>query len=187
MWASRRVPGPPTGSALRPTPDALREQAFAILAPRLPEALFLDLFAGTGIVSLEALSRGAAKALLVEHNGAAGGLIRRNFDALNVPAERFELVRLAVRRALPALAHAGVRCDLAWCDPPFADWEEGLAALAAANAQGVLTAGAAVVLEAPPKRVPVIPGFAIVRALRGAFLLEVTSNPQAPAARSPVA
>jgi len=187
MWASRRVPGPPTGSALRPTPDALREQAFAILAPRLPGALFLDLFAGTGIVSLEALSRGAAKALLVEHNGAAGGLIRRNFDALNVPAERFELVRLAVRRALPALAHAGVRCDLAWCDPPFADWEEGIAALAVANAQGVLAAGAAVVLEAPPKRVPAIPGFAVVRALRGAFLLEVTSNPQPPAARSPVA
>jgi len=187
VWASRRVPGRPAGSALRPTPDALREQAFAILAPRLPGAVFLDLFAGTGIVSLEALSRGAAKALLVEHSRVAGGLIQRNFDALGVPAERFELVRLAVSRALPVLAQAGVRCDLAWCDPPFADWEEGLAALVVAHAQGVLAAGAAVVLEAPPKRVPAIPGFALVRALRGAFLLEVTTKPQPPAARDPVA
>jgi 16S rRNA (guanine966-N2)-methyltransferase len=186
IWASRRVPGPPTGCALRPTPDALREQAFAILAPRLPGAVFLDLFAGTGIVSLEALSRGAAKALLVEHSGVAGGLIRRNFDALSVPADRFELVRLAVVRALPALAYAGVRCDLAWCDPPFADWEEGIAALDLARAQGVLATGAAVVLEAPPKRVPAIPGFAVVRALRGAFLLEVSTEPQPPATSSPV-
>jgi 16S rRNA (guanine(966)-N(2))-methyltransferase RsmD len=181
------VPARPTGTALRPTPDALREQAFAILAPRLPGAVFLDLFAGTGIVSLEALSRGAAKAFLIEHSAAAAGLIRRNFDALNVPAERFELVRLAVERALPALARAGVRCDLAWCDPPFAAWEEGLAALALARAERVLGAGAAVVLEAPPKRTPKIPGFAVARALRGGFLLEARREGDAPVAGSPVA
>ena len=172
-WASRRVAGPPQGAALRPTPDALREQAFAVLGPRLAGAAFLDLFAGTGVNSLEALSRGAARSVLVERAPAAATLIRRNFAALAVPEGAWELIARDALQALAALARRGLRFDLAWCDPPFAAWEEGLAALANARAAGVLAAGAAVVLEAPPKAEPALPGFAVARALRGAFLLRV--------------
>ena len=175
-WASRRIAGPPKGAPLRPTPDALREQAFAVLGPRLAGAAFLDLFAGTGVNSLEALSRGATSAVLVERAPAAAALIHRNFAALAVPEGAWELVARDALQALAALARRGLRFDLAWCDPPFAAWEEGLAAVANARAAGVLAAGAAVVLEAPPKAEPAIPGFAVARALRGAFLLEVTPS-----------
>ena len=170
-WASRRIAGPARGAPLRPTPDALREQAFAVLAPRLAGAAFLDLFAGTGVNSLEALSRGAARSVLVERAPAAAQLIRRNFAALAVPEGEWELFVRDASAALASLAGRGLRFDLAWCDPPFAEWEEGTAALARAREAGVLAAGAAVVLEAPPKAEPEIPGFAVVRALRGAFLL----------------
>ncbi len=172
-WASRRIAGPAKGAPLRPTPDALREQAFAVLGPRLAGAAFLDLFAGTGVNSLEALSRGAARSVLVERAPAAATLIRRNFAALAVPDAAWELIARDAIQALAALAQRGVRFDLAWCDPPFVAWEDGVAALATAREAGVLAAGAEVVLEAPPKAEPAIPGFAVVRALRGAFLLRV--------------
>jgi 16S rRNA (guanine(966)-N(2))-methyltransferase RsmD len=175
-WASRRVAGPGSGGPLRPTPDALREQAFAVLGPRLPGAAFLDLFAGTGVNSLEALSRGAARAVLVERAPAAVALIRRNFAALAVPQERWELVAREARRALPALAEQRVACAFAWCDPPFASWEEGPAALSLALKLGVLSPGAEVVLEAPPKSEVALPGLSIVRELRGAFLLRVAEQ-----------
>jgi 16S rRNA (guanine966-N2)-methyltransferase len=171
VWASRRVTGPGRGTQLRPTPDALREQAFAILAQHLPGGAFLDLFAGTGINSLEALSRGAATALLVERAPAASVLIRRNFAALPVPEAQWELVALEARRALPELAERGIVCRLAWCDPPFASWGDGPAALALARELGVLPPGADVVLEAPPKSEIALPGFSVVRELRGALLL----------------
>jgi 16S rRNA (guanine966-N2)-methyltransferase len=172
-WASRRIAGPPKGAPLRPTPDALREQAFAVLRDRLAGAVFLDLFAGTGVNSLEALSRGAARSVLVERAPAAAQLIRRNFAALAVPDAAWELIVRDATQALAGLAKRGLRFDVAWCDPPFAAWEEGLAALVQARESGLLAAGAEVVLEAPPKAEPAIRGFAVVRALRGAFLLSV--------------
>ncbi len=109
--------------------------------------------------------------MLVERAPAAAQLIRRNFAALAAPEGAWELVVRDALQALAVLAQRGVRFDLAWCDPPFAAWEEGTAALARAREAGVLADGAAVVLEAPPKTVPAIPGFSVVRALRGAFLL----------------
>jgi 16S rRNA (guanine(966)-N(2))-methyltransferase RsmD len=170
-WASRRITGPPKGAPVRPTPDALREQAFAILGPRLPGAGFLDLFAGTGVNSLEALSRGAACAVLVERAAPAAALIRRNFAELGVPEDAWELVARDVRAALAGLSGRRKVFDLAWCDPPFASWPEGPGALVEALESGVLGRGAEVVLEAPPKADPAIPGFIVVRELRGAFLL----------------
>ncbi len=172
-WASRRVAGPPKGAPLRPTPDALREQAFAVLGPRLSGARFLDLFAGTGVNSLEALSRGASCAVLVERAAAATALIRRNFSALAVPDDVWELLAREVRPALAALASRARVFDLAWCDPPFASWQEGPDALVRARESGLLAPGAEVVLEAPPKAEPAVPGFEAVRELRGGFLLRV--------------
>ena len=88
-WRSRRVAGPPARSPIRPTPDALREQGFAVLGPLLDGALFLDLFAGTGVNSLEALSRGASRAVLVDDSPAAAALIGRIFGALAVEETRW--------------------------------------------------------------------------------------------------
>jgi len=171
-WRSRRLLGPGVGAAVRPTPDALREQGFAVLAPVLAGARFLDLFSGTGAVALEALSRGAAFAALVERDRRAAELIRRNLDALGVGRDRCTLLPHAAAAALPRLA-AGAPFDAGWCDPPFVEWGDGVRDLERAIALGVFTNGAPVVLEAPPRRTPSLAGAEVVRELRGAFLLRV--------------
>ncbi|MEW6337327.1 MAG: RsmD family RNA methyltransferase [Acidobacteriota bacterium] len=173
-WASRRLAATPKGRGVRPTPDALREQAFAVLGPHLDGADFLDVFAGTGVNSLEALSRGAARAALVEWARGSAELIRRNLSALVVSRDRAELLVLPWERAIPALASMGWQCSVAWCDPPFDGWEEGPLALARARERGVLVPDARVVLEAPPRREVSVPGFEVVRELRGAVLLRAT-------------
>jgi len=174
-WRSRRLLGPRAGAPIRPTPDALREQGFAVLAPALPGARFLDLFAGTGAVAVEALSRGAAFAAVVERDRGAAELIRRNLEALGAGRDRCELLQFAVAAALPRLAQRHEPFGVGWCDPPFASWDEGVRDLERAFALGVFAAGALVVLEAPPRRTPAPAGAEVVRELRGAFLLRVAS------------
>jgi 16S rRNA (guanine966-N2)-methyltransferase len=142
-----------------------------VLAPELGDAVFLDLFAGTGVVSLEAVSRGVARAYLCEQAFGATALIERNFSTLGIERARWELLIGPVQRTLPGLAARGVRVSFAWCDPPFASWELGPAALAIARECGVLAAGARVVLETPPKARVGVAGFEVVRQLRGAVLL----------------
>jgi 16S rRNA (guanine966-N2)-methyltransferase len=173
-WASRRFAGPTRLAGIRPTPDALREQAFAVLAPDLPGVVFLDLFAGTGANALEALSRGAARALLVERARPAAELIRRNLATFGAGPAAARLIVAAADRAVVQLAGAGERCTAAWCDPPFDEWDAGPRALALARQHGLLAAGAWVVLELPPRREAAIEGFAVVRELRGAVLLAVS-------------
>ena len=175
-WASRRFVGPARRAGIRPTPDALREQAFAVLAPWLAGASFLDLFAGTGANALEALSRGAARAILVERGRPAAELIRRNLATFGVGPGSARLIVGDAARAVVQLGGAGERCALAWCDPPFDDWQAGPHALAAARQHGLLQPGARVVLELPPRTEAAIDGFAPVRALRGAVLLEVVPS-----------
>src|SRR5258708_39282931 len=78
--ALKSLPGPGT----RPTPDRLRESLFSILAPRIQGSTFADLYAGTGAVGIEALSRGAAKVIFVESNRAALVAIRENLRSLGI-------------------------------------------------------------------------------------------------------
>ncbi|NCO69427.1 MAG: 16S rRNA (guanine(966)-N(2))-methyltransferase RsmD [Acidobacteria bacterium] len=170
-WASRRLIGPVRGSDLRPTPDALREQAFAILAVRLAGCVFLDLFAGTGATSLEALSRGAARAIVCEAAIPALGVIRRNFAELAVAAGRFEIHAGPVERSLTRLAAHGVVADVVWCDPPFASLDLGREVLAAARSAGLIAGDGRVVAELPPRAAPDFAGFETLRVLRGAVLL----------------
>lgn len=176
VWASRRVFGPPAHWPLRPTPDALREQAFAVLAPRLPGAVFLDLFAGTGVVSLEALSRGAARAILVEPNPQALSLLRRNLQLLEVAPSRTLLVAKPAEEAVAFLAERGEKVDIFWADPPFAGFAGHLPAVAAVAQRGILAPGGLLVLEHPPKASFELPGFSPVRTLRGAVLLRFTGT-----------
>lgn len=109
---SRRLRSLP-GLALRPTPDRLRETLFDILAPRIPGCCFLDAYAGSGAVGIEALSRGAARAIFIEKRRAAAGVIRENLAALGLE-QRAEVVTSA------ALACLGrVSPDIAFLDPPY--------------------------------------------------------------------
>src|SRR5580700_2143022 len=75
------------GLALRPTPDRLREALFNVLAPRIEGAVFLDAYAGTGAVAIEALSRGAQRAILIERDPAALAILRENLLTLGLMDE----------------------------------------------------------------------------------------------------
>ena len=109
----RRLASPPRRSAeVRPTSDRARETLFALLG-NVSGARVLDLFAGTGALAIEALSRGAASAVLVDSDP---GLARRNVEALAL-SERCEVVR---SDALRYLARTEDRFDLILCDPPYA-------------------------------------------------------------------
>lgn len=109
----------PSGLATRPTAARLRQTLFDILAPHLPGARFLDACAGSGAIGLEALSRGAARVVLVEPSGPAVAAIRANVAALAAAGGDVQVVRQDARVALPAMADAGARFDVVYLDPPY--------------------------------------------------------------------
>lgn len=152
--AGRRLRAP-RGLGVRPTADRVRESVFAWLG-RCTDARVLDLYAGTGALGLEALSRGASNAVFVERSASAARALRENLQALGL-AGRGRLRRAPVRAALRALGREGARFDLVLLDPPYAAGEaEG--ALAALLEAGVLAPEGRVVLECdrrhPPGDVP---------------------------------
>ncbi len=151
IWRSRRLFGPSRKSLVRPTPDSLRERAFQILGPDVVDADFLDLFAGTGAVGIEALSRGAAKAVFVEEHTAAARLTRRNIAQFVEAQGRAKVLCLSADAAIRRLARTGQVFDIAWADPPFPSWQDGIEALAAAFAQGVIRPKGIACLECPER------------------------------------
>ncbi|MDT0632103.1 16S rRNA (guanine(966)-N(2))-methyltransferase RsmD [Rubrivirga litoralis] len=114
---ARRTIEAPRGSRTRPTTDRVREALFNLLGARLDlgGAVVTDLFAGSGALGLEALSRGAARATFVERHGPTLALARRNAQALGVE-DRAAFVRAD---ALKALARGLGPCDLVLADPPY--------------------------------------------------------------------
>lgn len=108
----------PRGGATRPTGDRVKQTVFDILAPRIAGCRFLDVFAGAGGMGLEALSRGAARVVLVDNNRAAVEAIQENLAALKVDGQA-QICRQDARVALAALSDAGVRFDIAYLDPPY--------------------------------------------------------------------
>jgi len=101
------------GLDVRPTPDRLREALFNVLAPRIAGAVFADLYAGTGAVGIEALSRGAARAIFVEQNRAAVGVLRENLKSLGLEA------RAEVRQARATALIGRIAADIVFLDPPY--------------------------------------------------------------------
>lgn len=113
MWRRRRVAIAP-GSDLRPTPDRVRETLFNWLDPVLHGARCLDLYAGTGVLGFEALSRGAAAAVLVERDARAADALERLRDQLRAEAEILNVDAEAY------LARATIgRFDIVFVDPPY--------------------------------------------------------------------
>jgi 16S rRNA (guanine966-N2)-methyltransferase len=130
---------------IRPTSDRVREAIFNVLGPVVMEARVLDLFAGTGALSLEALSRGARNAVLVEDQGAALEVLRRNLAALGLE-NKVRVLPIPVQRALKKLAGQGEQFTLVFLDPPY---ERGLAlkTLAALQSSGLLPPEAWIIAE----------------------------------------
>jgi 16S rRNA (guanine(966)-N(2))-methyltransferase RsmD len=108
----------PRGSKTRPTGGRLKKSLFDILAPRLPGARVLDLFAGAGALGLEALSRGAAQVTFVERNRAAADTIRKNLERLGLDQEA-ELLRRETTAAIGFLASREQTFDIIFLDPPY--------------------------------------------------------------------
>lgn len=110
------------GLDLRPTSDRLRETLFDVLTGGEPERLagtvWLDLFAGTGAVGIEALSRGAATVYFVESSKKAAALIQANLKALGI-AGGFEVLTMTAAAALRRLESKNVACDFCFLDPPY--------------------------------------------------------------------
>ncbi len=147
----------PDGRDTRPTSDRAREGLFAtissIVGP-LAGARVLDLYAGSGAVGLEALSRGAERVLLVEHGARAARVIRANIEAIGLPgavviADRVE--RVLARRPAPAGGQDGTAegpYDVAFADPPYALADAGVTQVLSLLAErGWLAPGALVIVE----------------------------------------
>ncbi|HEX7120019.1 MAG TPA: 16S rRNA (guanine(966)-N(2))-methyltransferase RsmD [Longimicrobiales bacterium] len=114
-WRGRRIQAPP-GRDTRPTTDRVREAWMSALQPELPGAHVLDLFAGSGALGLEALSRGAAHATFVERAGGALRALRENIERLGAAGET-----TVVRGDAVAYVRRLERCafDVALADPPY--------------------------------------------------------------------
>jgi 16S rRNA (guanine966-N2)-methyltransferase len=151
----RRFAAPP-GRSTRPTADRVREALFSILGD-MSGLRVLDLFAGSGALGIEALSRGASEAVFVDNSAAAVAAIRANLTSLSL--------RAAVHRrdALAFLASAddAARFDVAFVDPPY-DWAVRLAAPLAERLPAKLTDHARIVTESD-KRSPLSLAFPLLR------------------------
>jgi len=119
-WRGRRIAAP-SGRDVRPTADRVRESWMSILAPVIPDARVLDLFAGSGALGLEALSRGAAQVTFVERSSRVAAVLQANVDTLDARGET-SIVRADALRFVRQ--HTGTPFDLVLADPPYG---EGLA------------------------------------------------------------
>lgn len=179
QWRGRRLRFPDR-PGIRPTPDRVRETLFNWLGPRIAGARCLDLFAGSGALGLEALSRGAARAVFVEHDPQAVGALRELLGQWG--ATGAAVVQADARQYL---AGEPERFDVVFLDPPFAS---GLLADAARllEARGWLAPGARIYVEsAAREKLPALPQpWALARAKRagevGYHLFERAESGAAP-------
>jgi 16S rRNA (guanine966-N2)-methyltransferase len=150
-----RIAAPP-GRDTRPTSDRVRENVFNIVAPWVEDARVLDLYAGSGAMGLEALSRGAAAAVFVETDAGAVRAIERNLDKLRLRGAT--VVRLDVTAALAREAAAGRKYDLVLLDPPYSmtDFDPLGRYLA-----GVLAEDGLLVVETAARVEPALPDLAV--------------------------
>jgi 16S rRNA (guanine966-N2)-methyltransferase len=158
------------GEGTRPLSDRVKEALFGILGPDLPGAAVLDLFAGSGAAGIEALSRGAVRAVFVEHDRVAAAVIAENLRRTGLE-DAARVVRAKVGTYLARPAEGDAPFDLVIVDPPYADQAELLRALERLGdpARPVLLAPGSTVVakhfwrDAPPARIGLL---ASVRARR---------------------
>ena len=148
-----RVLAAPRGMETRPTSDRLRETLFNVLAARMEGAVVADLYAGSGAIGIEAISRGAKEAIFVEKAEPALKAIRANLSALGIRGG-YAIEARSVAAALRRLAETGRLLDVVVLDPPYADAEEYALALSLLGGEysGMLAADALVVAEHEKRR-----------------------------------
>lgn len=152
----RVLVAPKSDEVIRPTADRVRETLFNVLGQRCDGLTVLDLFAGTGALGLEALSRGAERAVLVDQGREALALCRENAKALGFEA-KVEIVAAAALEGIASLGAAGRRFELVFSDPPY-KLEAGVPVLEALDRANLVTDGGVAVIEsgrdeAVPERV----------------------------------
>ncbi|MCL6480721.1 MAG: 16S rRNA (guanine(966)-N(2))-methyltransferase RsmD [Firmicutes bacterium] len=145
------------GLALRPTSDRLRETLFDILGATVAGSVFVDLYAGSGAVGIEALSRGARQVVFIEKHRPAVAVIQGNLQRLgfaastqwttNEPTARALLLATDVPRGLARLAERGFRADFVFADPPYADAQAYTQVLESLDRSSLLNTAAHVILE----------------------------------------
>ena len=139
----------PRGTATRPTSDRLRETLFNILQPRIEGARFVDLYAGTGAVGIEALSRGAAHVWFSENAAPALAALRENLKSLKI-IRNHTIEDRGTGAALQQLTKLPTPVDIVYIDPPYeaeAEYESTLSFLGSARGRATLAPNAIVIAE----------------------------------------
>jgi len=138
------------GMALRPTSDKLRETLFNVLGELVVDARFVDLFAGTGAVGIEALSRGSREAIFVEKHPPAVALIKKNLESLEI-RKGARVLKSDALQALNEIAEAptpaSARIGILFLDPPYADGEQYKNVLSFLGNASLLSENAVVIAE----------------------------------------
>lgn len=157
----------PKGWKTRPTSDRLRETLFNVLAPHIPGTVFADLYAGTGAVGIEALSRGARRVYFAENAKPPLATLRRNLEKFGIGPEA-QVEPGGTVALLRRLLKEGVQLDIVFLDPPYSNRAEYETTLQLLSEQGVLGAGAIVVAEHSSRLPPplAIAGLQPYRSLR---------------------
>ena len=151
----------PRGTKTRPTGSKVREAVFDILGERVAGATFLDLYAGSGAMGIEALSRGAERAIFVEAAGPALKCLRENLEGLN-PRPAFRILADRAEKALRRLSEEMFAADIIFADPPYAD-QEWDALLGVIGGSGLLAEGGCLVVEHSAKKPQPAPGGLVAR------------------------
>lgn len=126
-YRSRKLKGPGK-LRLRPTSDRLRETLFNVLGPAIKDSLFVDLYAGTGAIGIEAASRGAREVILIESHKSTARLARENIGALGIRST-VEVIEDDALRGLEKLATRHLLADFIFLDPPYENSGEHLKVL----------------------------------------------------------
>lgn len=134
------------GTSLRPTSDRLRETLFDILGDAVQDSVFVDLFAGTGAIGIEAISRGAQRTIFVEQHAPAVKLIRENIKSLEIGTEA-EIFPLDAIRVLEKLADQRAQIDFVFLDPPYAQTPEYKKVLECIGSAEILSTTGLVIAE----------------------------------------
>ncbi|KRN02817.1 N6-adenine-specific methylase [Levilactobacillus senmaizukei DSM 21775 = NBRC 103853] len=143
-YGGRRLKAVP-GMATRPTTDKVKEALFNMIGPYFDGGRSLDLFAGSGGLSIEAVSRGIDEAVLIDRQYAAIKTIKDNVAVTKAP-EKFEILKRDANRAIPELADRGDQFDLVFFDPPYAQ-QKIMAEMTRLHELGLLNTGARIICE----------------------------------------
>jgi len=143
-FGSRKLKGPGK-LRMRPTSDRLRETLFNILGPAVEDSLFVDLYAGTGAIGIEAISRGAKDVIFVEGHAPSAKLIKENIAALG--ASGAEVLPVKAMKGLESLASRHLMADFIFLDPPYDDEEQQLLILEFLDESHLLAPQGLVIVE----------------------------------------